>query len=58
MKADDKFQKIFTDIENKMFFLKIVEILKAASKTEQNTTDITTVITNYKIGQKIVKEEV
>ena len=44
-------------VEEQDFFNEIINILKEARKSLQNTIDITMVITNYKIGRRIVKEE-
>lgn len=44
-------------VEEQDFFTEIINILKEARKSLQNKIDITMVITNYKIGERIVKEE-
>lgn len=44
-------------VEEQDFFTEIINMLKEARKSLQNTIDITMVITNYKIGERIVKEE-
>lgn len=44
-------------VEEQDFFTEIINMLKEARKSLQNTIDITLVITNYKIGERIVKEE-
>ena len=44
-------------VEEQDFFTEIINMLKEARKSLQNTIDITMVITNYKIGARIVKEE-